>query len=63
MQLVRQANLDGFTITARSAGTSLAGQTTGGGVIMDVSRFMTELIEINEEEQWADVEPGVIRDT
>lgn len=63
VQLVRQANLDGFTITARSAGTSLAGQTTGGGVIMDVSRFMTELIEINEEEQWADVEPGVIRDT
>ncbi|MGB0348142.1 MAG: FAD-binding oxidoreductase, partial [Balneolaceae bacterium] len=55
--------MDGFTITARSAGTSLAGQTTGGGVIMDVSRFMTELIEINEEEQWADVEPGVIRDT
>ncbi len=63
IQLVRQANLDGFTITARSAGTSLAGQTTGGGVIMDVSRFMTELIEINEEEHWADVEPGVIRDT
>lgn len=63
VQLVRQANLDGFSITARSAGTSLAGQTTGGGVIMDVSRFMTELIEINEDEQWADVEPGVIRDT
>jgi FAD/FMN-containing dehydrogenase/Fe-S oxidoreductase len=63
VQLVRQANLDGFSITARSAGTSLAGQTTGGGVIMDVSRFMTELIEINEDEHWADVEPGVIRDT
>lgn len=63
VQLVRQANLDGFSITARSAGTSLAGQTTGGGVIMDVSRFMTELIEINEDEHWADVEPGVIRDS
>lgn len=63
VQLVRQANLDGFSITARSAGTSLAGQTTGGGVIMDVSRFMTDLIEINEDEHWADVEPGVIRDS
>ena len=62
VQLVRQANLDGFSITARSAGTSLAGQTTGGGVIMDVSRFMTDLIEINEDEHWADVEPGEIRD-
>ena len=30
VQLVRQANLDRFSITARSAGTSLAGQTTGG---------------------------------
>lgn len=63
INLVKQANIDGFSITPRSAGTSLAGQATGGGVIMDVSRFMTELIEINEEEGWADVEPGVIRDT
>ena len=30
---------------------------------MDVSRFMTDLIEINEDEHWADVEPGVIRDS
>jgi len=63
IQLVRQAILDGFTITARSAGTSLAGQTTGGGVIMDVSRFLSEIIDINEEEKWAEVEPGVILDT
>ncbi len=63
INLVKQANIDGFSITPRSAGTSLAGQATGSGVIMDVSRFMTELIEINEEEGWADVEPGVIRDT
>lgn len=62
-QLVRQANLDGFSITARSAGTSLAGQATGNGVIMDVSKFMTQIIEINAEEGWAEVEPGVIRDS
>jgi FAD/FMN-containing dehydrogenase/Fe-S oxidoreductase len=63
VQLVRQAQLDRFSITARSAGTSLAGQTTGDGVIMDVSYNMTEILEINEEEHWAEVQPGVIRDT
>ena len=63
VRLVKQANLDGFSITPRSAGTSLAGQATGGGVILDVSRFMTELVEINTEEEWAEAEPGVIRDT
>lgn len=63
VQLVRQAQLDEFAIIPRSAGTSLAGQTTGRGVIMDVSRYMTELMHLNSEERWAEVEPGVIRDT
>lgn len=62
-RLVKQAKQKKFSITARSAGTSLAGQATGAGVIMDVSRFMTELIEINVDEKWALVEPGVIRDS
>ena len=49
-ELVLQAATEGFSITARSAGTSLAGQTTGKGVVMDVSRFMTRIIEFNEKE-------------
>lgn len=61
--LVRLAGKKGFSITARSAGTSLAGQTTGDGVIMDVSRYMTQILQTNPEGQWAEVEPGVIRDT
>lgn len=61
--LVLQANQEQFSITARSAGTSLAGQTTGGGVIMDVSRFMDELQEVNSIGKYAKVQPGVIRDT
>ncbi|WP_245550418.1 FAD-binding and (Fe-S)-binding domain-containing protein [Gracilimonas tropica] len=61
--LVKQANLEGFTITARSAGTSLAGQTTGGGVVMDVSRFMNRILTIDENSKIAHVQPGVIRDT
>ena len=62
-KLVKRAAKEGFTITARSAGTSLAGQTTGDGVIMDVSRFMTSIHEINPEKRTARLEPGVIRDT
>lgn len=62
-RLVKQAKKKGFSIIPRSAGTSLAGQATGGGVVMDISRFMTELTEINAEQQWARVQPGVIRDT
>ena len=61
--LVRQSAARGFSITARSAGTSLAGQTTGGGVIMDSSRFMNRILELNPEQRYARVQPGVIRDT
>lgn len=61
--LVKQANQDNFSITARSAGTSLAGQTTGGGVIMDVSRYMTEILKLDPESKKVHVQPGVIRDT
>ena len=62
-QLVKQSKEKGFTITARSAGTSLAGQTTGAGVIMDVSRHMTSINQIDVENHFAHVQPGVIRDT
>lgn len=62
-RLVEQSKKDGFTITARSAGTSLAGQTTGNGVVMDVSRYMNRILSIDAEEAVASVQPGVIRDT
>lgn len=62
-QLVKKANEAKFTITARSAGTSLAGQTTGGGVIMDVSRYMSQILSLDGEQHTAHVQPGVIRDT
>ncbi len=50
-------------ITARAAGTSLAGQTTGNGIVMDTSRFLTQIKSINLEKKQATVQPGVIRDT
>ena len=61
--LVRRSKAENFTITARSAGTSLAGQTTGAGIIMDTSRHMQNILQINAVESYAKVQPGVIRDT
>lgn len=46
----------------RTAGTSLAGQVVGNGLIVDVSRYMTEILEINKEDHWVRVQPGVILD-
>ncbi|MGM0506999.1 MAG: FAD-binding oxidoreductase, partial [Bacteroidota bacterium] len=63
VELVRKTAETGGTITARSAGTSLAGQTTGSGVIMDVSRHMNRILSLDPEKREAWVQPGVIRDT
>ena len=46
----------------RAAGTSLAGQCVGNGIVVDVSRHMTQILEINARERWVRLQPGVIRD-
>ena len=46
----------------RTAGTSLAGQVVGNGIIVDVSKYMCRILEINEAEHWVRVEPGVVLD-
>ncbi len=61
--IVRWANENEKSIIARGAGTSLAGQTTGGGIVMDVGRNMNQILEINPQEKYGHVQPGVIRDT
>lgn len=49
-------------VTMRGGGTSLAGQVVGPGIIVDISRYMNRILEINREELWARVEPGVVLD-
>lgn len=46
----------------RAAGTSIAGQVVGNGLVVDISRYFTEILEINREERWVRVQPGVILD-
>jgi FAD/FMN-containing dehydrogenase/Fe-S oxidoreductase len=62
-KLISWAAQHRIPITPRAAGTSLAGQTTGGGIVMDISRNMTDILEFDQENQKATVQPGVIRDT
>ncbi len=61
-KLIRLAASEKFSLIPRTAGTSLAGQVVGGGLVVDVSRYMTAILEINPEEHWVRVEPGVILD-
>ncbi|MBN2214871.1 MAG: FAD-binding protein [Bacteroidales bacterium] len=49
-------------IIPRTAGTSLAGQVVGSGIVVDVSKYLTNILEINPEEKWVRVQPGVILD-
>src|SRR3546814_10515933 len=46
----------------RTAGNSLAGQVVGGGIIVDVSKHFTGILEVNQDEKWVRVQPGVVRD-
>ena len=61
-QAVRIAVAHGMPITARGGGTSLAGQTFGEGMILDCSKYMNRVLEVNADERWARVQPGVVRD-
>ena len=60
--LVKLASELGVGLIPRTAGTSLAGQVVGSGIVVDVSRHFTRILEINADERWVRVEPGVIRD-
>ncbi|MFK7770410.1 MAG: FAD-binding and (Fe-S)-binding domain-containing protein [Mariniblastus sp.] len=60
--LVKIANQFSVGIIPRTAGTSLAGQVVGSGIVVDVSQHMNKILEINAEEAWVRVQPGVIRD-
>jgi len=59
MEVARERNTH---IIPRAGGTSVAGQVVGSGIVTDISRHWSHIIEINAVERWARVEPGVIRD-
>src|SRR5215204_3029596 len=61
-KLIAFARTEKTSVIPRTAGTSLAGQVVGNGIITDVSKYFTQILELNKEENWVRVQPGVIRD-
>src|SRR5262249_6488997 len=49
-------------VLPRGGGTSLAGQTVGEAVVFDMSKYLNRVLEVNREERWAIVEPGVVQE-
>lgn len=62
VEIIKEASVKGLSVIARCAGTSLAGQVVGSGIVADVSRYMTNILEVNLQEHWVRVEPGVVLD-
>ena len=50
------------SLIPRAAGTSLAGQCVGQGIVVDVSKYFTRILDVNEKAKTVTLEPGVVRD-
>ena len=59
---VELANQYEIPILARTAGSSLAGQAVNEALIIDMSRHLNQILEVNTEEQWVRVQPGIVLD-
>lgn len=61
-KLISFAKANKTSLIPRTAGTSLAGQVVGSGIIVDVSKYFTQILELDKDKHWVRVQPGVIRD-
>ena len=62
IRAVTMAAKHGVPITPRGGGTSQAGQSIGAGLVLDTSKYLNRVLEINADQRWARVEPGVVLD-
>ena len=60
--IIHFAKENNTTLIPRAAGTSLAGQCVGDGIIVDISKHFNKIISFDQEQQTITVEPGIIRD-
>ena len=61
-ELMRMAKERHTHLIPRAGGTSIAGQVVGSGIVVDISKHWNHILEINQEERWVRVQPGVVRD-
>ncbi|RMG40761.1 MAG: FAD-binding oxidoreductase, partial [Methanobacteriota archaeon] len=59
---VELASKFGIPLLARTSGSSLAGQAVNEAVVIDMTRHLDKILEINEEERWVRVMPGIVLD-
>lgn len=59
--LIKEAHKRNTHLIPRAAGTSIAGQVVGKGIVVDIKGW-NKILEVNQEEKWARVQPGVVRD-
>jgi FAD/FMN-containing dehydrogenase/Fe-S oxidoreductase len=59
-ETIRQCAVQRMPLLARGGGTSLTGQSIGEAVILDVSKYLTRILELNLQECWVRVEPGLV---
>lgn len=60
--VVELANKFSVPVLPRGGGTSLAGQTVGHALVLDFSKYMQNVLEVNQEELWCRVQPGLVQD-
>src|SRR5438094_9928868 len=60
--VVQIAGEAGVPITARGGGTSLSGQSIGPGVVLDCSKYLNQIVDLDPAARVARVQPGVILD-
>ena len=61
-ETLRACSAAGAPVLPRGGGTSLAGQAVGEALVMDLSVHFRSVLEVNREEMWARVQPGVVQD-
>ncbi|MDD4848176.1 MAG: FAD-linked oxidase C-terminal domain-containing protein [Bacteroidales bacterium] len=59
-KLILFADENQISLIPRGAGTSLAGQVVGSGIVVDCSKYLNKILELNISEHWVIVEPGVV---
>ena len=62
IKTVQIASEHNVPILPRGGGTSLAGQSVGEAIVLDMSKYMNQLLEVNVAESWARVQPGIVLD-
>jgi len=62
LAVMQVAKENGVPVLPRGGGTSLAGQTVNHAIVIDFSKYLNQVLEVNLEEQWARVQPGIVLD-